>query len=226
MSNRSHAEDATAPATVCAGTDLASRESIIQQGLGTFVEVGNALLAIREDGQYIEAGFPNFEAYCQRRWSLSRPQAYRLIDAATVQVALSPIGDRVPNESVARELAPLRDEPEKLREAYAEVKQRHGSTPTAAQVREVVRQAEPHMPPREKDEKGRSLDVNYVHADSADLNLRVIAFRKLVIQADRLLEPSDREDLMVNLDLVRFSLNDIEQALRPVGLRVVDGGRA
>lgn len=118
-------------------TTLASREAVIEQGLGTFVEVGNALLAIREDRQYIEAGFPNFEAYCQRRWNFSRQTGYDLMQTAAVAQLVQEVGQQ-PSREAARELAPLRAEPEKVKAAWAESVELHGPTPTAAQVREVV----------------------------------------------------------------------------------------
>lgn len=114
-------------------------EGVIERGLATFVEVGQALLEIRDERHYRET-HDTFEFYCRERWNFSRPQAYRLIEAATVTAELSPMGD-IPSpasERVARELAPLRAEPETLREAWTETVERHGPSPTAAQVREVV----------------------------------------------------------------------------------------
>lgn len=113
-------------------------EGVIERGLATFVEVGQALLEIRDERHYRET-HGTFEDYCRERWNLSRKRAYDLTAAAEVTTALSPIGDTLPaNESVARELAPLRSEPVALREAWSEAVERHGPTPTAAQVREVV----------------------------------------------------------------------------------------
>ena len=63
--------------------------------------------------------------------------AYRFVQAARVVDALGP-GDQLVTESVARELTPLLDEPESVRDAWAEAVWRSGPRPTAAQVREVV----------------------------------------------------------------------------------------
>ena len=58
-------------------------ESIIERGLKTFVEVGGALLAIRESKLYRQE-YGTFEEYCQERWGLKERQAYRLMDASAV----------------------------------------------------------------------------------------------------------------------------------------------
>jgi hypothetical protein len=63
--------------------DLMEHEKIIDQGLGTFIDVGNALAAIRDGEKWRaleECG--SFEAYCQTRWNLSSAHADELIVAA------------------------------------------------------------------------------------------------------------------------------------------------
>lgn len=125
--------------------DLAACEQIIDRGLTTFIEVGQALLRIRDERLYRD-GHDTFEDYCRERWSMSRKRAYDFVAAAEVTAELSPIGDtQPPNEAVARELAPLRDEPDMLREAWTETVERHGPAPTAAQTREVVREINPKL---------------------------------------------------------------------------------
>ena len=44
----------------------------------TFIEVGKALLAIR-DAKLYRKTHKTFEAYCRDRWEMSRPRAYQLI---------------------------------------------------------------------------------------------------------------------------------------------------
>ena len=121
-----------------AGDPLAECEAVIERGLATFVEVGQALLRIRDERLYRDHG--TFEDYCRERWNLTRPRAYQLIDAAQVaDVVSTNVDTPAPQtESVARELAPLRSEPTELREAWTATVERHGEQPTAAQVREVV----------------------------------------------------------------------------------------
>jgi VRR-NUC domain len=106
-------------------------EAIIERGLQTFVEVGLALSEIRESQLYREA-HATFEDYCRERWDFTDRRARQLIAAAG-------IGTMVPvrNERQARELAPLREQPERLRETWAEVRE-NNSEPTALHVREAV----------------------------------------------------------------------------------------
>lgn len=116
---------------------LAGCEAVIERGLGTFVEVGEALLAIRNARLYRES-HGTFEGYCRERWGMERAHAYRQIQSAEVAALVSPVGD-IPSERVARELAPLRDEPEQMREVWQEARAEAGERePTAAIVREKV----------------------------------------------------------------------------------------
>ena len=88
---------------------LTECEDIIARGMATFVEVGQALLEIRDHRLYRKAGFGTFDLYCRKRWGWSRSYAHRHIQAAKV-VGLLPIGDRTAgpvNEAQARALVPI-----------------------------------------------------------------------------------------------------------------------
>jgi len=87
-------------------TRLGELERVVAEGARAFVEVGHALFEIREQRLY-RATHTTFQDYCRERWHLSRPEAYRAIDAARVVEVLTPIGDAPMNEGQARELAPL-----------------------------------------------------------------------------------------------------------------------
>lgn len=117
-------------------TELGRLEAVIERGLTTFVEVGNALLEIRERRLYRET-HGTFEGYCRERWGWSRVHAHRHIQAAQVAGVL-PIGNAPQSEAVARELAPLLDQPEAVAEVWHEAQAAFGPTPTAAEVRDVV----------------------------------------------------------------------------------------
>ena len=84
----------------------AAIEAGLQQATKGCLEVGAALAQIQSDELYRQRGYETFEAYCQKRWGLKRPHAYRFIDAAKVAKNASPIGDK-PRESQLRELVPL-----------------------------------------------------------------------------------------------------------------------
>lgn len=112
---------------------LATLEAVVERGLGTFVEVGQALLEIQRDSLFREM-HGTFEDYCRARWNISRDWAYKQIRAAEVAVLVD--HGLQPNERQARELVPLRDEPEQLREAWAEASA--DGEPTALKVRDAV----------------------------------------------------------------------------------------
>lgn len=130
-----------------APSTLAECEAIIERGLTTFVEVGSALLRIRDERLYRES-HGTFEGYCRERWNLSRPRAYQLIEAAEVGSELSTTVDvRPATERVARELAPLREQPDQMREAWQETLAQHGVLQLAeirralGQVKRVIEEA-------------------------------------------------------------------------------------
>ena len=84
-------------------------EAVIERGLKTFCEVGEALLAIR-DGRLYRQDYSTFEDYCISRWGLARSRAYQLMDAAEVvgTLRMSTIVDILPaTESQARPLVAL-----------------------------------------------------------------------------------------------------------------------
>lgn len=77
---------------------LSQNEDIIEAGVKSFLDVGNALIDIRDGKQY--AGkFDTFEEYCQKRWGFSRPRAYQYIESATAVADLSTIVDKKIDDS-------------------------------------------------------------------------------------------------------------------------------
>ena len=97
---------------------LAQNEEIITRGQQTFIEVGNALMEIREQRQYKDAGYSDFDTYCRERWGWNKDHANRLVRSAEVVAQLSPIGLTPATETQARPLAPLRSDPPAMREAW------------------------------------------------------------------------------------------------------------
>lgn len=91
-------------------------EKIIEKGMAHFVEVGTALMIIRNEKLYKDT-FRNFEEYCQERWGFQRNYANKLIASAKVSENL---GTTVPlkptSESQTRPLTHL--EPEQQKEVW------------------------------------------------------------------------------------------------------------
>lgn len=101
---------------------LGALEKRIAAGLQTFREVGASLLEIRDSRLYRET-HATFEAYCAERWGMNRVRAYQLIDSAKVVNVLGD-PDELTNESQARELASLTDDPDTAKRVWAEVEAR------------------------------------------------------------------------------------------------------
>lgn len=133
--------------------DLMEHEKVIEQGLATFIDVGWALLAIRDGEKYRAAGFNTFEHYCLERWNFSGRHARRLMDAAETAKAIEgpesgPMGPA--SERQVRPLASLKDDPEGAREAWSEAvadaESEGRAQPTAKQVEKAV--AKRREPPK------------------------------------------------------------------------------
>ena len=105
--------------TIFEKNELQQCESIIEEGLKSFIDVGGALLKIRDSKLYRQ-DFSTFEEYCRDKWGMSRIHAHRMIEAVNVTNNLLPIGNKLPeNESQARPLTVL--EPEDQVKAWHKV---------------------------------------------------------------------------------------------------------
>jgi len=87
--------------TPAEGERLTALETIIERGMGTFVDVGSALLAIRDEHLY-RKGYATFERYVNARWNITRGRAYQLITAGLLHTQVD-----IQNERQARELKRL-----------------------------------------------------------------------------------------------------------------------
>lgn len=104
----------------------------------TFVEVGAALKAIRDERLYRET-HDTFGDYCKDRWNIARRTAYQLINGSQATENVRDCAQVDPtNEYQARPLTQL-DTPAEQREAWAEaVEQCEGEQPTARVVEQVM----------------------------------------------------------------------------------------
>lgn len=117
---------------------LTELEQTVRAGLKTFVEVGTALLEIRDQRLY-RAGYGSFEEYCKQELNFSRQRGHQLIQAAEVSTMVD-----VGSERQARELVPLVDDPPALRDALVEA--RRDGPATAEKIRAAVEKRAPRAP--------------------------------------------------------------------------------
>lgn len=115
--------------------DLAQLEAVIERGMNTFIEVGNALADIQERKLYRDE-YGTFEDYCRTKWGFSRQRAYQLTAAAEAVTTMVDMGLPAPtSERQTRELIRI-PEPERV-DVWRETVERTGGQPTAAAVRET-----------------------------------------------------------------------------------------
>ncbi len=108
-------------------------EAIVDRGLQTFVEVGQALAEIRERRLYRDQ-YDSFEVYCRSRFNFNRQRASQLIKAAEVSRILDSPPTRA---SHAEALARLPD-PETRQEVHDEVRAAKGKRATQADYDDAI----------------------------------------------------------------------------------------
>ncbi len=145
-------------------------EEVIERGLNTFVDVGNALLEIRDSKLYRQ-DFTTFEDYCKERWGIERRRAYQLMEAAKAVENVYLSTQTVPvNELQARPLTAL--DPQEQIEAWKRVIE---NTPegkiTAAVVLKAAKEVEREKRQERRQDRIESTPVipdgkyNVIYAD-------------------------------------------------------------
>ena len=127
-------------------------EAAIQRGLESFVEVGTALMRIR-DGRLYRDGFETFEAYCEERWRLSRRRAYQIMESASAADHVKNFSHPIRIESHAAEIAKLptpKAQVSAWKEAVKTAPKNDAGEPviTARHVEQVVRERMTEKPER------------------------------------------------------------------------------
>lgn len=132
---------------------LKKREQIIEAGRATFLEVGRALIEIRNyKGGTLCKRYGGWENYCKERWEFGISYAYRLVGAAEVVAQISPRGESagglVPTSEKQIRALRLLARPEDIRRAWTEANQEageHGVTSglVAKAVRKLIKAGAP-----------------------------------------------------------------------------------
>jgi hypothetical protein len=129
---------------------LAIYEDKIKKGLASFFEVGQSLQRIKDANGFKLRGFDTFDAYCQKTFSFSERNGYRLIAAAdTAKKVEKAVGEMPRNEASARVLKEVVHDP-KLIERVNEKLKRAGqtmATATAERLQEIVDKVKPQTRP-------------------------------------------------------------------------------
>ncbi len=127
--------------------DLMEHEKVIEQGLGSFIDVGCALIAIKANRKYVHGGYATFDDYCEQRWGIKHARRAQLMMAASVATELleSSTTVELPAPQSERQVRPLAlvlpaDRPAVWAEA---VEDADGGQPTAAQVEKAAVKRQP-----------------------------------------------------------------------------------
>jgi hypothetical protein len=150
--NSMSTETAIAPRTATEHARRTQLEETIEAGQKTFLEVGAALLEIRDKRLY-RGDFETFEEYCQTKWNFGRNYSNKLIEAVKVVSDLPVnLGTIVTTETQARELAKV---PKKQRAKVIQAASENGTKPvTAKKIADAAKSFAP--PPIKKAAPGRA----------------------------------------------------------------------
>lgn len=156
---------------------LSTYESIVKKGRDSFIEVGNALMRIR-DGRLYRETHNRFEDYCQEKWELSKRYVNRLVAASEIAEEMGPMGPKPKSERQVRPLAELETKEERAdawKEAVETAPKDKSGEPvvTAKHVAEVVERRAPRS-----DASGDAAKINVVTDwhKLEQMNLRSRAF--------------------------------------------------
>jgi hypothetical protein len=118
-------------------------EEVLRAGLGTFFDVGAALITIRE-GRLHRTTHPTFERYCRERWGIGRSYACRLIGSA-LRLNLLPANYSAPRPCSEFQIRPfLSLSPEAFPKAWEEaIRRAENGKMTPTLVRALIAELSP-----------------------------------------------------------------------------------
>jgi hypothetical protein len=168
---------------------LAQLEETISQGMLCFVEVGRALMAIRDERLYRQT-HRTFQAYCLEKWEFGRAYAYRLIASAEVADNLSPIRQQITSESQLRPLTHLKPEEQKAAWQKAVESVTAGKKVTAKCVEDAVNEleqvAEPGEVPDEVSQEEDSVQLGILTRETSATVKKLAKIFKAANEEDKL----------------------------------------
>lgn len=195
-------------------------EAVIKKGLRSFVEVGQALMDVRDKRLY-RAQYPSFEAYCQDRWGIGARRSRQLISGSVVVFEMK---DRNPgsvlpilpeSEKQARPLAGL--SPGQREHVWGQAVAEAGGQPTSSRVEELARAALASLPPerqrevlaREEERIQQSRQDHEIKAQSDSRDRRIEQIRYLSGRVRKLTEGLGGE-----ADVALEQLNGFDREIR------------
>ncbi|MGD1087088.1 MAG: hypothetical protein ABSA47_20315 [Verrucomicrobiota bacterium] len=176
-------------------------ETVIRSGWTTFLDVGRALLTIRDERLYKDK-YTEFADYCRVEWGFSKTHVNRQIAASHVVDVLTPIGAKIENESVARPMTGLTDDQiRKTYETAQKLAEKEKKTITAA----IVKKAAIKFKPAKPEGEGKSAAKKASGGKSVNLDPAL----KLLAKAVKVAEQNKDQLVLKELALLRECLEDL-----------------
>lgn len=195
-------------------------EKVIAAGLATFVEVGRALVRIRDRRSYLLT-HSTFGGYVRDRWRFNAPYAYNLMAGAEVIDVLerADVDVRPANARVAYELRELVDRPDELVKVWQRAVDEYGERPIALEVARMIRGPVP--PKRAQLQQSSNGRAEPASSDEAALYGRAIVDACDAVEAAKsvqrvaLVKPS-RDELELwarQVKMLRTMAQDLQRAI-------------
>lgn len=106
---------------------------VIKRGEQAYIKTGEALAEVRDNTLY-EGAYEDWDTYCREEFNYSGRHGDRTIRASRAATALGPIGLDIRNESQARVMARLMDDPATAKRVWDRVGEETGGKQTAAKL--------------------------------------------------------------------------------------------
>lgn len=187
---------------------LRELEDTVERGLETFVEVGQALMEIRDGELWKAYDVSSFTDYLEHRWDMGVSRGYQLMSAAQVVENVSTNVESPPkNEAQARPLTKLPEEEqaEAWEEAVETAPEKNGEKRvTASHVEETVERRRGDRTPGDRDSRSVASEPTTEGGDQDTDDARPLnevanrtpypeKLRRFIAAASRLGTPSDDE---------------------------------
>ncbi len=174
-------------------------ENILRRGLRVFLEVGNALLTIREQ-KLFRATHPTFERYCKECWGICRSYAWRVMGAAE-RIRLLPESCDLPRPANEFQIRPfLKLELEEFPGCWQEVINRaKDGKVTPGLVRQVVKERLP------RDSQG-SVGKGHIKPGKSKSHAQLGQILALLNEAKRNVQTGDTDQVLEALERIETLL--------------------
>jgi hypothetical protein len=198
--------------------ELKECETVIKAGQQTFVEVGKALMAIR-DGKLYREKYGTFAEYCEHRWGWKRAYAYKLIEATNVVKALPEnVSHGIQNERTARAVA---DVPEEHRAEVVKAAAAAGSVTAKSIEKAAEKIVEAEIVHRDLTDMEREIPDKVVplwlEAETLTKKLLALAHKIKSAMKNGI---DNREDKRIWIDCTNGDLSGIQSIINTINLTV------